>query len=519
MRKKKLLAVGLSALILATGCNNANTNGATQTGESSGVISGELVDLGDNEAEVAKAEKMIQNMYADGAYMMLHVSEDSADDIMFIYNQDKNCYAETPDGCPMYYDELGNLRVFTDPYKDTKDVSPLQLTEGALQLARHGVALVNVKEISLEDIYNNMIDNVQSQIDAETAETISAKEAESASETEEAEEPTKETEDTTKEIAESAESVEETASAKEVVESYLGWTKEEVIGKTYSQLEITIHGRENIYELYRLQLGDKAEEFVDELFNGDNTPDDDHLAFSIHGVDEENYMQAGVMLWVTPTENNSSVAWWFEGYIPIGGSWESLDDDWFAPNRKTEDVKKEMTALVNELGSRITEYANNTFGDGTLVETEPSTEVIEAPIAETTEAVDDESVEAAEPVAEIDSIKREGSFKVVVDDLLEEDGLIEADSSTFKVPEGYSESDRDTMIDMYSRLITWDAEQSDGTLVSPLSPDEVEFATKYIEACENEYLKDASNNGETTDEFGTIYWKDTVGVFLQAINK
>ena len=72
---------------------------------------------------------------------------------------------------------------------------------------------------------------------------------------------------------------------------------------------------------------------------------------------------------------------------------------------------------------------------------------------------------------------------------------------------------------MYSKLLTWDAAQSDGTLVSPLSPDEIEFATKYIEACEAAYLADASNDGDTVDEFGTIYWKDTVGVFIQAVNK
>lgn len=501
MVKRSLVALGIIAGLVMTGCSASNGNNNNRNVATASQLNGSKVDLGDKQAAVDMARKMLDDMYNNGAYFQMAISNSSNDDIIFIYNKDKSCYAETMAGCPLYYDTKGNLRVFTSPYKDERDISPLLLADNAVDVVEHGGGEVYKETINVKDMYDKVLEQIN---ESRAAEESTSEATESNTNVVDVQVDGESTPETS--ASNSTEETKETLSAEEEALQVIGYNADEIDGSSYDSVSIKINGRDNIYELYNKTFGnkDEATKFVDDIFTGDDNKEDDSYEFIFHHSEDDKIN--GIMLRIHNDDTNESIGWYFDGYYGLGGDWTSLGDDWFSKKLESDQVKSDMEGIVKQLGEKLKAFKENNFTEEQINEMDNNT--VETEVSAETEA---------ETTDEVSGIVRSGSFKDTVDNLLKEDGLSEADTSSFKVPDGYEDTDKARMIDLYNKLIEWDATQQDGTLISPLSPDDVEFATGYIKACEDAYNSTVSNNAEAVDEYGTVYWKDTVEVFLKAI--
>lgn len=515
MRKfGKMAVASLCAAMVLSGCGNKTVNNTSQTVPVKEKISlGDTVDLGENQENLDKVETLVNNMYNDGAQILLHVSDNEQDNILMFFNKDKHCYAEIMTGGIMYYDNLGNVRIYRDPYIDDYGVHPLGVADNLIEMAKHGKATVEKREISIEETYNAMLEEVIAQLTADQLEEnvrVYDDEGNAPEET-----VADETEETTEESAMTPEEIKE--AAVEAVENYLGWTYDEIKDKYMNQISLTVTGRENIYTMYALTIGkENAAEFVDELFEGDTNKEDDQVILSVSLNEQDGKVVNGSMMYyINNSPESSSIGWYFDEYIGITG-FTSLKSDWLTVTDK-EKLVDDINSVKEEIGTLLQNFVETHFDEDTAKEIlEGATvEETETPEVEIGESGVNLGVEGDAPVAEFDSIIRKGSFNESVSALLKEDGLEEVDPESFEVPEGYTEDDKHTMIELYSKLSDWDSAQSDGTLVSPLSPDELEFARSYIKACEDIFTNDTTGS----DKCGMKYWKDTIGVFIAAIEK
>lgn len=531
MRSKKLVALGLCGALVSSlsACTNKDVSSDNVASASN---LGEAVDLGDNKAIVDTMSSMVDSMFTEGAYFNLIVSDIPSENLIFIYNKDKDCYAETLTGCPIYYDAKGNVRMYTDPYTDQKDVSPLVLAQNALEFAKHGKAEVAASKVNVKDIYENILEDVkESRAAEESSDAVESVEAEEVkgNDTESTEESVEETtegaEESTEEVAESTEGVtaaivdegnsaevESTLSAEEEAAAILGYDIEKVETAQYDELVVTIPSRESLVSLYGMTVGDaEAKKIVDAALEGDEDPSDDKFLFTYHY--SEDGMFNGVMMEAQLTENEAYTFWMTDGVLNIGGDWQGMPDDWYT-KESVDDVKNDILRVIDNVEEAITKFKDDNFTEEELKAMEETySETVEETVGDDTTTEEDPASEvgAAKPENEVDSIVRTGSFKETIDGLLANDGLSGVDNTTFKAPDGYTDTDKERMIGLYTTLLDWDAKQQDGTLISPISPDDVEFATKYIEKCEEQF------SGAETDKCGTVFWKDTVGVFLKAI--
>jgi hypothetical protein len=527
MRSKKLVALGLCGVLVSSlsACTNKDV---TSDNIASASNLGEAVDLGENKAIVDTMSSMVDGMFTEGAYFNLIVSDIPSENLIFIYNKDKDCYAETLTGCPIYYDAKGNVRMYTDPYTDQKDVSPLILAQNALEFAKHGKAEVAAGKVNVKDIYENILEDVkESRAAEESSDTAESVEAEEVTEsTEDVEESTEAVAESTEEVTESTEGVtaavvdegnsvevESTLSAEEEAAAILGYDLEKVETAQYDELVVTIPSRESLVSLYGMTVGDaEAKKIVDAALDGDEDPsDDDKFLFTYHY--SEDGMFNGVMMEAQLTETEAYTFWMTDGVLNIGGDWKGMPDDWYT-KESVDDVKNDILRVIDNVEEAITKFKDDNFTEEELKEMEETySETVEETVGGSEANEDDPASEvgAAKPENEVDSIVRTGSFKETIDGLLANDGLSGVDNTTFKVPDGYTDADKERMIRLYTTLLDWDAKQQDGTLISPISPDDVDFATKYIEKCEEQFTE------AETDECGTVFWKDTVGVFLKAI--
>ena len=475
--KAKILSVGLVTGMLLTGCG-AGASNSNVASSSNAVMT--KVDLGDKQPIADEVAKVLDDMFNGGAYFSIAVSDNKSDDIIFIYNKDKSCYAETSAGCPLYYDTKGNLRIFTSPYEDVRDISPLMLTYKGYEMAQAGQADLTSEVVNIKDLYENVLEQVKAARETETEEDSTSL------------------------------TVEEEAA------NIVGYDVDDIGDQSYDNMSIKISGRDNIYKLYESVFGnhDEAVEFVDEIFSGDDNKEDDAYEFIVHHSADDSIN--GVMLKIINSETSESIGWYFDGYYALGGDWKSLGDGWFDKELDADKVKEDIQGVVTELAGKMETFKNENFTPEQIEAMDKADDVqVGTEETESTEASDE--VEGAEPSDTVASIVREGSFKETIDNLLKEDSLSEVDTSSFKVPEGYEDTDKARMIDLYNKLVEWDASQQDGTLISPISPDDVEFAENYIKACEDAYNKTVTNNAEASDEYGTVYWKDTVEIFIKAI--
>ena len=538
MRSKKLVALGLCGALVSSlsACTNKDVSSDNVASASN---LGEAVDLGDNKAIVDTMSSMVDDMFTEGAYFNLIVSDIPSENLIFIYNKDKDCYAETLTGCPIYYDAKGNVRMYTDPYTDQKDVSPLILAQNALEFAKRGKAEVEASKVNVKDIYENILEDVKESraaeessdaVESAEAEEVTGKATESTEEsveetTESVEETTEGAEESTEEVAESTEGVtaaivdegnsvevESTLSAEEEAAAILGYDLEKVETAQYDELVVTIPSRESLVSLYGMTVGDaEAKKIVDAALEGDEDPSDDKFLFTYHY--SEDGMFNGVMMEAQLTENEAYTFWMTDGVLNIGGDWQGMPDDWYT-KESVDDVKNDILRVIDNVEEAITKFKDDNFTEEELKAMEETySETVEETVGDdiTNEEDPASEVGAAKPENEVDSIVRTGSFKETIDGLLANDGLSGVDNTTFKAPDGYTDADKERMIGLYTTLLDWDAKQQDGTLISPISPDDVEFATKYIEKCEEQF------SGAETDKCGTVFWKDTVGVFLKAI--
>lgn len=504
MIRMRLVTLGLIAGLALTGCASTSSDSGKATSSNA---STEKVDLGDQQEALNMAKNMLNDMFEKGAYFQLAVSDSANDDIIFIYNKDKSCYAETVSGCPLYYDTKGNLRIFTSPYSDERDISPLVITDNALDVIEHGGGEVYSEKVNARDLYERVLKQVKESRESEASSEDNGSnvvdiQLNDGSETTEETEATKETEAETQ-----AESEEETLSAEEEALQIVGYTEDELDTSSYDSVTIKVNGRDNIYKLYNATFGDMDEttKFVDSIFSGDDNKDDDSYEFIFHHSDDDKIN--GIMLKIHEDDVTESIGWYFDGYYSLGGDWKSLENDWISKKLESDQVKSDMESVVKELGEKLQKFKEENFTEEQINEMENQT-------VETEVGTENETEENKDEVA---SIVRTGSFKETIDNLLKEDSLSEVDTSSFKVPEGYEDTDKARMIDLYNKLVEWDAAQQDGTLISPISPDDVEFAENYIKACEDAYSNIVANNAEASDEYGTVYWKDTVEVFIKAI--
>lgn len=521
MRKNIMLAACVASAVALGGCASSTDRDVATMSEAV-----ESVDLGENKVYVDEAEGLVNKLYEDGAYLSLVISDNPSENVIFIYNENKMAYAETGTGCPIWYDNSGNARRFEVPYVDMKDVSPVLLSENAIKMAKAGEAEVSHAEISLAEQYETILEQIKESRAAEetTAEEVDV--AEIGDETAETEESSgvESTEAVETEVEETVASEteaeveveEETMSAEEEAAYVLGYTPDEVDDGTYNETTILVEGRDNIVKLYNYTMGkDDAEEYVEELFSGDEEPSDDKMEFIFHTSPD--YKYAGIMCNVYNDDISGGIAWYFDGYIALGGDWEALPENWIAEEKETEEIKADMEGITAHLAERLKKFEEEHFTPEQIAAMDEEM-AKNSSVEETIEAETEvSSVVGAEPQDELDSIIRNGSFKETIDELLKADGLENADVSGFEIPEGYSDEDKAKMVDIYNKLIEWDATQQDGTLISPISPDELEFASKYISACEEAYANDTTTNAEANDKYGTIYWKDTVGIFINAI--
>lgn len=528
MRKNIMLATCIASAIALGGCASSTDKDVATMSEAV-----ESVDLGENQVYVDEAEGLVNKLYEDGAYLSLVISDNPSENVIFIYNKNKMAYAETGTGCPIWYDNSGNARRFEVPYVDMKDVSPVTLSENAIKMAKAGEAEVSHKEISLAEQYETILEQIKESRAAEetTAEEVDVAEIgdETTAETEESaveestvEESTVEESTETEAVeteaseTEAEAEVEETMSAEEEAAYVLGYTPDEVEDGTYNETTILVKGRDNIVKLYNYTMGkDDAEEYVADLFSGDEDASDDKMEFIFHTSPD--YKYAGIMCNLYNDDISCGIAWYFDGYIALGGDWEALPENWMSEEKETEEIKADMEGITAQLAERLKKFEEEHFTPEQIAAMDEEM-AKNSSVEETTEAeTEASSVVGEEPQDELDSIIRNGSFKETIDELLKADGLENADVSSFEIPEGYSDEDKAKMVDIYNKLIEWDATQQDGTLISPISPDELEFASEYISACEEAYASDTTTNAEANDKYGTIYWKDTVGIFINAI--
>lgn len=533
MKSKKLVALGLCGALVGSlsACTNKDTTSSNVASPSN---LGELVDLGENSEMVDKMSSMVNGMFDGGAYFNLIVSDVPSENLIFIYNENKDCYAETLTGCPIYYDASGNVRVYTDPYSDQRDVSPMILAQNALEFAKHGKAEVYSSKVDVKDIYENILEDIKESRAAEEsteAETTgeATSEAETTSEVESvAEESSAETENNEAETEESSSEateivvsvadegnsveIESTISAEEEAAAILGYDLDKVETAQYDELVVTIPSRDALVELYSLTVGEAdAKKIVADALEGDEDASDDKFHFTYHY--SEDGMFNGVMMTGQLTETEEYTFWMTDGVLNIGGDWKAMPEGWYKEDN-IDNVKNDILKVIDGVEEAINKYKEDTFTEEELAAMEESySETVEETVGsgEVDEDAPASAVGAAKPETEVDSIVRTGSFKETIDGLLKTDGLSGVDTDAFKVPEGYTDADKERMVGLYNTLVDWDAKQQDGTLISPISPDDVEFATQYIAKCEELF------NGAETDEYGTVFWKDTVGVFLKAI--
>lgn len=542
LKKKNILAslvlctLGVVSIGL-TGCGSAKEKEV----EPAVINKEQAVDLGEFKGDVEAVQGLLDNMYKDGAYFQLRVSENAADNLIFIYNSNKECYADTPEGRAMYYDNKGHRRVFDSPYWDSVDLSPLQMTESALDMVRYGEAEISARDMNLEDSWNSTVEAIKKSREENEA----SGEENTAVESEEGQSGEEDTSVDSEggyvgqggtvniesnldgnEIA-SVEVKEENLTVEEEAERYLGFTLEDVKGQSIREIVISINGRDNIYKLYNNVAGSGGEEAVDKLFEGDDNKEDDAYELVVNLPNKENELdRSGVLLKVKSEEAVEGIGWFFEGYLSLG-DWEGLPDGWLNKDLKVEEVTSDFEGVIDRISKQLQKFQEENLTEEQInkMKEGASEEEVENASSESGETVEGvEGVEVSseekvisEPVAILDSVERNGSFNDIMNGLLEKDGLLEVDVNTFEIPEGYNESDKARMIDLYNKIVEWDNIQSDGVLVSPLSPDDVEFINSYIEKCTSEYNKIASNNGEAVDKYGTVYWKDTLGLFVSAI--
>ena len=276
-------------------------------------------------------------------------------------------YAETGTGCPIWYDNSGNARRFEVPYVDMKDVSPVLLSENAIKMAKAGEAEVSHKEISLAEQYEAILEQIKESRAAEetTAEEVdvaeigdeTTAETEESTETEAVETEAVETEATE---TEAEAEVEETMSAEEEAAYVLGYTPDEVEDGTYNETTILVKGRDNIVKLYNYTMGkDDAEEYVADLFSGDEDASDDKMEFIFHTSPD--YKYAGIMCNIYNDDISGGIAWYFDGYIALGGDWEALPENWMSEEKETEEIKADMEGITAQLAERLKKFEEEHF--------------------------------------------------------------------------------------------------------------------------------------------------------------
>ena len=74
MFKRSLVALGIIAGLLMTGCSASNGNNNNRNVATSSQLNGSKVDLGDKQAAVDMARKMLDDMYNNGAYFQMAIS-------------------------------------------------------------------------------------------------------------------------------------------------------------------------------------------------------------------------------------------------------------------------------------------------------------------------------------------------------------------------------------------------------------------------------------------------------------
>ena len=524
--------IGILILISCiTCCIGLSACGKNNTANTTNAATGSEIKQTEYTGVTKDIYEMAQRMKKNGAYIQLAVSEDQNDNIAMFYNNQGDCYSERGDGISVYYDNKGHARIFTATYQDVIDLNPLMFIETFAKAANAGIATVEDKgELALQDKYEETLKNVK----AERSSEASTEESTETTVTSDNNGISTKTE--TFGNTEDKDNKESELSDEDLAAYYIGFPKDQIKDLKYHEVKLVIKGYDNIKKAVALELTNKSDvdEFMKSIDTGNENKDTISLILTVRYNNDEKLIGKldGASLSTSDdgTENTESLVWYFNQYYPIGGDWPGFGDDLFTAKLEPEEIKTRVTNTTNMIMMNINNYLSNNFSDDELnmlkdagvnedsdsneeiinPETEESTE---ESTSESTEESISESTEESKKIENINSIVKQGSFKETIDNTLKADGLENVDPMSFDLPDGYTEEDRTRMLDIYNKLIEWDAKQSNGTLISPISPDDVDFSTKYIDKCQSLF----SSSTDNTDRWGAIYWKNTVGIFLEAI--
>lgn len=517
-----IMAVSLVVGSLIGCTSKVDTNTASKS-EATKVV---ITDKEELDA-IADIRQKLDFMYERGANLKLVMSDDSSDDWYLMYNKNKDCYAEMTGGGAVVYQPGGERTVFTSNVTSGKDLDPLALINNMLILTEEGIGTIEVSQVdSITGLeVNNEAGSMEKEVESiasdekESAESIQETDNVLSTESQEIEGSSAEdSTDSNKEVEESAisesseENIENTVAVEDITE-----TQEEK-GEVLNQYVITIKGLENIKKIYSKTIDSgSAEEVVasilgEQLTNKDSNKNEYMYTLTVNTKDEN---AISVRLTLT-MDNIEYIGWWFDGFIDIG-DW-NLPEGWNGEHTEDEWVDL-YNKLKENIQTAIDNYAKSNFTEDQINEMKQAQTIEEtsADLSESQESVDgsSEEIEAGEPESFKASINRDESFNDKVQALLEKDGISEDAIDTFEIPEGFTQEDKDKMVELYGVIKEWDKNQATGVLVSPIEMSDIEFISSYLDACKKGYSEDVKSS--EVDKYGAIFWEDTLGTFIKML--
>lgn len=279
-------------------------------------------------------------------------------------------------------------------------------------------------------------------------------------------------------------------------------------GDKIHQNKVIISGRNNIKQLYLKYGEDYANNIMASIFGDMTNENPDSLDTMTIEVDTNSDGAISAVCNIT-MDGSEYVSWWFDGYIPLG-DWKfsgKLDKEY-----STDEWKKFVSEIQTKIAENTDKYKKENFSEEELAsieaeisaQEESRAEEFQAKLSENTTVVSDEETEANSSLSELAVLE----YGLIMEDNLKKDGLEGAKPEDYGTPNGMTDADRISMIEIYNTLKTWKEDRTSSVLTTPLNPEQLVLAQNYIEAAKKQF----TDTGK--DDAGSVFWMDTVGTHV-----
>lgn len=289
----------LSSIVCLTACGGKNTQNNVAT-----------LSNADKKVE-SIAKEIAARAYKNGAYTELSITGRSEENVVMVYNKNKECYMETAENVPVYYDNKGNVRVFANGFEDSKDLSPMMMIEAFANGIESGkVSILSDKEIIVKDEFNKLLRDIRASMSDSIYKSNKTPEQMAADE--------------------------------------LGYYLPDIDNAKYRAIVLEEDGIDNIKSVYSSVIGEKAaKKLVADL---DDKKARVKMNLTLYYTEDNS--RDGATLEIEP----GGILWSWDGYSKLKGDWKGPGEDFIDSKLSKEEIETRMKAVQTEIVNEINEY-------------------------------------------------------------------------------------------------------------------------------------------------------------------